>query len=256
TDAGEIADRQVDLAEQQHEGDAEGEHRGSGGLLDQVDEVDGREEVRRREGEDDDDDDLAEDDRHRAEIARPEVEPGPLPQPGDPAGKLFLLERRRSTVGPDDVGGAAHASGTPAGDAIPATFVGTPAVIASTIVCCVVVRRSNTPTSRPRRRTVIRSAVSKTSWRLCEMSTTASPCSPSRRTSASTWRVCATPSAAVGSSRMTSFEFHCTALATATDCRWPPESVATGCRTDRIVVTASDLSVSLVENSITASLRI
>ena len=53
-------------------------------------------------------------------------------------------------------------------------------------------------------------------------------------------RVCATPSAAVGSSRMTSLEFHCTALATATDCRWPPESEATGCRIERIVVTASD----------------
>ena len=55
---------------------------------------------------------------------------------------------------------------------------------------------------------------------------------------------------------MTSFEFHCTAFATATDCRWPPESVATGWRTDRIVVTASDFSVADVVCSIAASLRI
>ena len=88
------------------------------------------------------------------------------------------------------------------------------------------------------------------------MSTTPSPCSPRRRTSASTCSVCATPSAAVGSSRITSFEFHCTAFATATDWRWPPESVATGWRIDLIVVTASDFSVSAVCCSIGASFRI
>ena len=55
---------------------------------------------------------------------------------------------------------------------------------------------------------------------------------------------------------MTSFEFHCTAFATATDCRWPPESVATGWRTDRIVVTASDFSVADVVCSIAASFKI
>ena len=87
------------------------------------------------------------------------------------------------------------------------------------------------------------------------MITTPSPCSPRRRTSASTCSVCATPRAAVGSSRITSFEFHCTAFATATDCRWPPESVATGCRIDPIVVTASDFSVEAVCSSIVASLR-
>ena len=139
---------------------------------------------------------------------------------------------------------------------MPETFVGTPAVIAATTSCCVVVARSNTPTFRPSRRTVIRSAVSKMSWRLCEMITTARPCSPRRRTSASTCSVWATPSAAVGSSRITSLEFHWTALATATDCRWPPESVATGWRIDEIVVTASDFSVSAVFFSIAGSSRI
>ena len=39
---------------------------------------------------------------------------------------------------------------------------------------------------------------------------------------------------------MTTREFHITARATATDWRWPPESVATGWRTERIVVTESD----------------
>ena len=47
-------------------------------------------------------------------------------------------------------------------------------------------------------------------------------------------------------------EFHWTAFATATDCRWPPESVATGRRIDGIVVTASDFSVSAVFCSIAA----
>ena len=70
TDAREVPDRQVDLAEQQHEDDTEGEHRRTGHLVDQIGEVDGREEVRRRQAEEDDDEDLADDDRPRAEVAR------------------------------------------------------------------------------------------------------------------------------------------------------------------------------------------
>ena len=101
--------------------------------------------------------------------------------------------------------------------------------------------RSKTAMLRPSRSTVIRSATAKTSCRLCEMSTTASPWSARRSTSSSTCSVCATPSAAVGSSRITSREFHITARATATDWRWPPESVATGWRIERIVVTARRL---------------
>ena len=69
----------------------------------------------------------------------------------------------------------------------------------------------------------------------------------------STCCVCATPSAAVGSSRITSREFHITARATATDCRWPPERVATGWRIERIVVTARLFIVSAVLASITGS---
>ena len=53
---------------------------------------------------------------------------------------------------------------------------------------------------------------------------------------------------------MTSREFHITARATATDWRWPPESVATGCRIERIVVTARLFIVSAVRFSISGSL--
>src|SRR5437899_10033401 len=87
------------------------------------------------------------------------------------------------------------------------------------------------------------------SCRLCEMSTTARPLSARRLTRSSTCLVWATPSAAVGSSRMTRREFHCTAFATATDWRWPPESEATGWRIERIVVTASDFSVRSEEHT-------
>ena len=43
---------------------------------------------------------------------------------------------------------------------------------------------------------------------------------------------------------ITSFAFHSTAFAIATDCRWPPESDATGWRIERTVVTARLASVS------------
>ena len=49
---------------------------------------------------------------------------------------------------------------------------------------------------------------------------------------------------------ITSFEFHSTALAIATDWRWPPDSDATGWRTDRTVVTARLASVSPAARSI------
>ena len=45
-------------------------------------------------------------------------------------------------AGRDDVGVGAHATISGAVSAIPATFVGTPAVIAWTTSCCVVVERS------------------------------------------------------------------------------------------------------------------
>src|SRR5204863_427106 len=60
--------------------------------------------------------------------------------------------------------------------------------------------------------------------------------------------------AAVGSSRMTTREFQRTALATATDWRWPPERVATVCLTDLIVVTERPFMTSAVLASMTGSL--
>ena len=54
---GDVADREVDLPEQQHEDDAVGEHRRAGHLDDDVAEVVGGEEVRRLEAEEDDDGD-------------------------------------------------------------------------------------------------------------------------------------------------------------------------------------------------------
>ncbi len=57
----------------------------------------------------------------------------------------------------------------------------------------------------------------------------------------------------MGSSRITRREFHITALATATDWRWPPESPATVWRTLLIVVTERLASVSRARASILVS---
>ena len=97
---------------------------------------------------------------------------------------------------------------------------------------------------------MIRSATSKTSFMLWETNSAAWPCSARRRVRSSTIRVWATPSAAVGSSMITSFASQSTAFAIATDCRWPPESEATGWRIERTVVTARLASVSLAAFSI------
>src|SRR5581483_5046814 len=222
-DAADERDRQVDLADQEHEDDAVRDQRRPRHRRDDVLEVRRRPEVWRREGEDQDDDAERDDDRRAAQVAGADVVPDPLRQRGERDGLRFGRLAGRGHAGAEWV------------DGIPETFVGCPAVIASTICCWVVVERSYTPTLRPRRSTVIRFAVSNTSCRLCEIR--------------------ATPSAAVGSSRITSFEFHITALATATDWRCPPESVATVCRIDPIVVTRRLFSVSRVLASIGGSLR-
>ena len=94
----------------------------------------------------------------------------------------------------------------------------------------------------------MRSATSNTSFMLWEMSTTPMPWSASRRTRSSTWRVCATPSAAVGSSSTTTLLSHSTALAMATVWRWPPERLATFWRTLVTVRTCSVSSVSAGED--------
>ena len=121
-DPGEVADREVDLAEQEHEDDAEREHRGAGRLVDQVDEVDGGEEVRRREPEDDDDEDLADDDRRRAEVAGAQVQPGPLPEPREPASGAAPPRAAGARSGPTT--SAVLTWPPPAVDGMPDTFVG------------------------------------------------------------------------------------------------------------------------------------
>ena len=202
----QISDRKVDLAEQEDEDHSEGEHGQAGHLDDDVVEVVRGEEVRRLEAEEDDDERQADDDRQDPEVARPHVvvRPGaralpaprlrpfrgdrsPVPRRRLPSSRRQLRRCRRD---------ARDLRGNPCGDRLHDLLLGglLPLV--------------DTPTSRPRRSTVMRVATSKTSCRLCEMRTTARPCSARRLTRSSTWRVCATPSAAVGSSRMTSFEFH------------------------------------------------
>ena len=74
-DAGDEADRQVDLAQQQHEDDAHGDDRVRRRLDDQVDEVAGGQEAVVLRLEDDRDEDQADDDRQRAELAGLDVGP-------------------------------------------------------------------------------------------------------------------------------------------------------------------------------------
>ena len=204
--------------------------------------LDRGEEVLRRQAEDDDDDRQADHHRRAAEVAALDV----LPEPRAEALERRLDARRdassRSSRGRSgSVGDARHLRRLARGDRVHDLLLRR-------------LRRSKRPALRPSRSTKILSPTAKTSCRLCEMRMTASPCWASRSTSSRTCSVCATPSAAVGSSRMTSFEFHITARATATDWRCPPESVATACRTERIVVTRSVFSVSAVRCSITGSL--
>ena len=101
------------------------------------------EEVRRREAEQGNDEDLADDERHGPEVARAHVELRAFPGASEPRRELLLLEGRRP-IGADDVCRGHSAAPAPAVDGTPETFVGMPAVIASTTACWVVWRRSNT----------------------------------------------------------------------------------------------------------------
>ncbi len=86
----------------------------------------------------------------------------------------------------------------------------------------------------PRRATWMRSATSNTCGMLCEISTTASPRSRTRRISSSTMPPSLTPRAAVGSSMMTTCLANAAARATATHWRWPPDSVSSACDIERM----------------------
>jgi len=88
------------------------------------------------------------------------------------------------------------------------------------------------------------------------MISTPTPESASRRTSCTTCSVCTTPSAAVGSSRITTRAFWSTERAIATVWRCPPDSELTFWRTDLIVRTESDASVVAACRSISAPLSI
>ena len=80
---------------------------------------------------------------------------------------------------------------------------------------------------RPRRWMWIRSATSNTCGMLWLIRMTGRPRSRTSRISCSTRLPSLTPSAAVGSSRMTTLLPNAADRATATACRWPPESDST-----------------------------
>ena len=71
----------------------------------------------------------------------------------------------------------------------------------------------------PRRSTWTRSATSSTCGMECEIRITAMPLSLTRLMLSRTFRVCTTPSAAVGSSRITTLSAQLMARAIATCCR-------------------------------------
>ncbi len=139
SNAAQVADREVDLAEEQHEDDAVRDHRHPGHLQDDVHEVPGGEEVRRGEAEVRDDQDLAEDDREHAEVAGLDVAESPLPEA---RALLGIVSPGQPDPRRDDLGVGAHDTTSGAVSAMPDTLVGIPAVIAWTTSCCVVVARS------------------------------------------------------------------------------------------------------------------
>ena len=82
----------------------------------------------------------------------------------------------------------------------------------------------------------MRSAISNTCGMLWLIRITGSPLSRTRLMSSSTWPDSLTPSAAVGSSMITSLRAHAAARATATPWRWPPDSVSTAWLIERMPI--------------------
>ena len=113
-DAADVADREVDLADQEHEDDAVGEQRRARHLREDVGEVAGAEEVLGLEGEEGDDHDQPDQDRPAAEVAAADVVEHTLAE--------ALLGMPDSTAGASTLTGG---SGAVCG--MPDTFVGTPA---------------------------------------------------------------------------------------------------------------------------------
>jgi hypothetical protein len=108
---------------------------------------------------------------------------------------------------------------------------------------------SITQRRRPRRWTWTRSATSKTCGMLWLMSTMGVPRARTSRMSSSTLRLSLTPRAAVGSSRMMTFEPKAAARATATPWRCPPERVSTAWLMFWIVKRPSSESLALAKLS-------
>ena len=138
-DAAEVPDREVDFPEEQHEHDAVGDHRDTRHLHDDVDEVGRREEVGRRDA--------------RRRRRSPPRRAAPARRRGCPTsrcrrlaarrrGALRLVSLRDARSRRYDVGAGAHDATSASVAAMPETFVGTPAVIACTTSCCVVLSRS------------------------------------------------------------------------------------------------------------------
>src|SRR6266540_3652618 len=118
-DSAHESDREVDLADQEHEDDADADHRNACHLSDQVREVDGGEEDVRLRGEEDRDPDDPDDHREAADVAGLERLP---------AGTDDAAEAVRADCGGPDLrrSGSAHAA------------AGLPRVMASTISCSLV----------------------------------------------------------------------------------------------------------------------
>src|SRR3984885_11961664 len=205
--------REVDLPQQQHVDDAHRDQPDGGDLQHQVGQVLGREEAVVLELEDRPDQSQADDHAQRGEIALDQA-PDRLLRPG------------QALLG---LGGAgsrfAHRSSSPLSALSARSSCSTPfffspseptPVIAETTCSSVVDSAANSPAARPSRRTKIRSATSKTSTRLWLITTTPSSRSRRRRIRFRTCAVWATPSAAVGSSRSTTFGSPSSERATAT----------------------------------------
>ena len=93
-DAADVADREVDLADQEHEDDADRDDGHARHLLDQVREVDRAEEDAGLRGEEDGDRDQADDHRQAADFTCPERVPA---GPQDPAEARVLAAAATST---------------------------------------------------------------------------------------------------------------------------------------------------------------
>ncbi len=135
----QIADRKVDLAEEEDEYHSQGEHGQAGHLDDDVVEVVRGEEVRRLQAEEHDDQGQTDDDRQDPEVARTQVVERSTPEPSL---RLDLVSFGESDPRCGDVDFRAHDASSGVVSGMPATLVGIPAVIACTTSCWVVFSRT------------------------------------------------------------------------------------------------------------------